>query len=428
MSDLLPTLLPEITAHHLPGLDLGEKAIHPAYHGYSLVNLPASICQWLGAPPFGAPPLHEKLHKALGSNYQNVILILVDGLGLEWFEQIRRSNPTLAHIWEGLLASATLAPLTSVVPSTTATALTSLWSGATPAEHGILGYEIWLKEYGVVANMILHTAISFYGDFDGLKRAGFNPETFLGVPTLGPHMQQHNIQPYAFQHRALANSGLSRMHMQDVNVVPCRTLEDQWFNVQQVLRQEASQRHYLYVYWSILDELSHVFGADDPRVALDFISFSRSLADFLKALQAEKRHDTLVLLTADHGHLPTPRNPHYELHNHPEFLSLLTIKPTSENRLPYLYVKPGCDTRLQAYIDEQWPGQFKLIPAAQALQGGFFGSRGMDPRTPDRLGNWIAIPQDGAYWWWADNKNPLLGRHGGVSPTEMLMPLIGWQI
>lgn len=429
MNNLIPQIMPEITSHHIPDLDLGEHAIHPHYHGYSLVNLPASICGWLGAPPFGAPPLKPPLQTAMGTGYKNVILILVDGLGLNWFEDQRQNNPDVAAIWDGLMGEdTTLAPLTSVIPSTTSTALTTLWTGAAAAEHGILGYEIWLKEYSMVANMILHTPITYHGDFGGMSRAGFEPESFLSVPTLGPHMQQHNIQPYALMHRAIANSGLSRMHMADVNVVPCRTLEDQWYNVQQILAQPATQNRYIYVYWSIIDEMSHAYGADDPRAAQDFISFSHSFATFLKKLRTETSEDTLLLLTADHGHLPTPLNPQFELVNHPELISYLTIKPTCENRLPYLFVKPGCEEQFKDYVNREWPGQFKLIPSEQALQAGFFGNGKCDSRTPERIGNWIAVPQGGTYWWWAAGKNPLLGRHGGISPTEMLVPLIGWKM
>ena len=111
-----------------------------------------------------------------------------------------------------------------------------------------------------------------------------------------------------------------------------------------------------------------------------------------KACAPKPDEDTLVLLTADHGHLPTPLDPHYELVNHPELLSYLTIKPTCENRLPYLFVKPGCEEKMKAYVEQQWPGEFKFIPSEQALQAGFFGSNGLDPRTPERIGNWIAVP------------------------------------
>jgi len=53
-------------------------------------------------------------------------------------------------VWKRLEQQGLLAPLTSIVPSTTAAALTSLWTGRSAAEHGIAGYELWLKEYGIV--------------------------------------------------------------------------------------------------------------------------------------------------------------------------------------------------------------------------------------------------------------------------------------
>ena len=93
-----------------------------------------------------------------------------------------------------LLDESIFSPLTSITPSTTSSALTTLWTGAYPAEHGILGYEVWLREYGVIANMILHSAFTFLGDVGGLQRAGFDPLTFLPVPTLGPHLLDNGIQ------------------------------------------------------------------------------------------------------------------------------------------------------------------------------------------------------------------------------------------
>ena len=73
-----------------------------------------------------------------------------------------------APVWSRLAEQGKLAAITSLVPSTTTAALTSLWTGRSPAEHGIVGYELWLKEYGVVSNMILHTPISFGNDAGSL--------------------------------------------------------------------------------------------------------------------------------------------------------------------------------------------------------------------------------------------------------------------
>jgi hypothetical protein len=65
-------------------------------------------------------------------------------------------------------------------------------------------------------------------------------------------------------------------------------------------------------------------------------------------LQRDARRDTLLLITADHGHITTYSNPSYEMRHHPELLSHFVILPTGENRLPYLFVKPGREDAVRA--------------------------------------------------------------------------------
>jgi hypothetical protein len=33
-----------------------------------------------------------------------------------------------------------------------------------------------------------------------------------------------------------------------------------------------------------------------------------------------------------------------------------------------------------------------------------------------------------AYLWWADKENPLIGRHGGLSADEMIVPLLSVEL
>ncbi|MFD1730939.1 alkaline phosphatase family protein [Deinococcus malanensis] len=47
-----------------------------------------------------------------------------------------------------------LGSATSVFPSTTMAALTTLHTGRAPAEHGYLGLSVWLEELGRVVNLI----------------------------------------------------------------------------------------------------------------------------------------------------------------------------------------------------------------------------------------------------------------------------------
>ena len=233
MPNLVPTLLPRLEAARLPGLDAGPKAVYPSYAGYSLANIPHSLCRWLGVPGFGIQPLAPEILDGYPGPFRHVVFLLVDGLGLNklgQFLQAGKENERYA-LWNRLLGQGLLAPLTSIVPSTTTAALTTLWTGRTPAEHGVVGYEMWLKEYQMNANMILHAPASFQGDVGSLRRAGFDPETFLPVPTLGPHLAAHGVTTYAFQHMSIARSGLSTMLFPGVNVIPFRTLSDLWVSL-----------------------------------------------------------------------------------------------------------------------------------------------------------------------------------------------------
>jgi predicted AlkP superfamily pyrophosphatase or phosphodiesterase len=89
----------------------------------------------------------------LGDRYRHVVVLLMDALSIG---RLRRwISEGLTPVWGNLAGQGWLAPLTSIVPSTTSAVLTSLWTGVSAAVHGIAGYELWLKEYGVVANTIL---------------------------------------------------------------------------------------------------------------------------------------------------------------------------------------------------------------------------------------------------------------------------------
>ena len=431
MPNLVPELLPKLEAHRLSGLETGPHTLHPYYEGYSLANLPASLCHWLGVPPFGIQPFAPEILEAFPGPFRHVILLVVDGLGLNQFGQFLQAgqgNNERYALWSRLMAQATLLPLTSIVPSTTSAALITLWTGRTPAEHGVVGYEMWLKEYGINVNMITHSPASFQGDAGSLRKAGFDPAAFLPHPTLGPHLAANCIQAYAFQHFSIAHSGLAAMLFPQVIAYPFRTLSDLWVTVPAHQKSHAGEQTYTYIYWSELDELSHRFGPQDERIELEFANFTYLVGHFLDELKSYGNGDTLFLVTADHGHLSTPRYSNFELRNHPELASMLHMLPSGESRLAYLYIKPGCEHKVETYLDQALPGRFVLLPAENVLRSGLLGSGRPHPRLADRIGDAVLIAQDGAYLWWPDKENFMLGRHGGLSAIEMQIPLFGMVI
>jgi predicted AlkP superfamily pyrophosphatase or phosphodiesterase len=427
MSDLTSQILLRLRTAGLPGLKLDPDFVHPAYYGSSILNLPSTISLLFTADPLGALPLQEELLVAPGANIRRVILVLVDALSLHRLQ--RWMTDGTAPIWQHLIVQGRLTALTSVVPSTTSAALTSLWTGHSPAEHGIVGYELWLKEFGMVTNMIQHSPMSFGNDPGGLYRAGFVPEQFLDFPTLGSHLASFGVKSYALQHRSILHSGLSQMFFKDVSPHGFFTPSELWVNLRHLVESNPNQRGYFWVYTGQIDTFSHYYHPDDERTAAEFAEFSRAFEQqFLNKLSPSLRKNTLLLLTTDHGMLATQKASRYDLRNHPDLLRMLHILPTGESRLAYLYIRPGQVENVRLYFEQAWPGDFTFIDPSEAVQKGLFGPGTPHPRLADRLGDLVVAARNNAYLWWANKENPLIGRHGGLSPDEMLVPLLSVEL
>jgi hypothetical protein len=423
MPDLSSELLPKLRDYRIPGLDLGEGFIHPNYAAYSILNLPGTICDLFGIPLLGAPPFADEIRSAIQGSYRNIVLLLVDALSFDLFQQWLREKEFA--VWNNFSASGILAPLTSVVPSTTCAALTSIWTAKSPAEHGVAGYELWLKEYGMVANMILHSPFSFIGEAGTLRSAGFSPGVFLNKRTLGSHLASNGIRSYALQPSDIIGSGLSEMFFPDVQQRGYHSYSDLSVHLLELIESSKGERKFIWAYFPEVDTLSHKYGPKDERVRFSFAEFSRAFEEmFLAELSKEAKQDSLFMLAADHGQVTTEKNPNYDLRNHSNLSRRLHIQPTGENRLVYLYIKPGQTEAVREYIERTWPNQFLIIDSHYAQETGLFGSGERHPRLHERLGDLILVTRGSAYLWWGDRENPLVGRHGGLSPGEMLVPLL----
>ncbi len=422
MADITSTHLPKIQNFRLPSLDLGPDFITPQYGGKSLANLADSVCKLVDVPPLGLGPLGGDYLAPLGEDVGRVVLVLVDALSLEHFH---RWGEGAAPVWRDLIPQGVLATLTSIAPSTTNAALTSLWTGHAPAAHGILGFEVWLKQYNMVANLLFHTPASFRGPHSSLEQTGFEPEKYLPIPTLGTHLKAHGVESFVFQNRGIIKSGLSRTFLADANLEGISSPSEMWVNLRKLLEDKPYQRLYAYAYWGLVDGLFHRYGPNDERPAAEFASFSANFEKlFLSKLNQRSRKNTVLILTADHGMAYTPHDPNRELKNHPRLVDMLSMLPSGENRCTYFYVKPGQKENVRIYIDEHWPGDFHTIDSAQAMNAGLFGPAPHHPDAHNRVGDLVVLSKGDAYFWWADKDNHLLGRHGGLTPQEMIVPFL----
>lgn len=426
MPDLLKATLEQIQAHVIPEVSLEDSAIAPAYGGLSLLNLPGSLARWLGAPPLPHPALDISPLDRLAEDVDQIVMVLVDALG---FDQFLGWSQGPAKQFQPFIQRGVLAPLTSVVPSTTSTALTTLWTGRSPIEHGILGYELYLKEFGLIANMITHNPATILQGEGLLANAGLDPTTFLPVKTLGAHLKEAGIDSHAFLHISIAQSGLSQMHYAGVRRHTFSGFSDLWVSVRQLLQSRPSGKRLVWVYYGGVDSASHRFGPNSEQAALDFAHLAQSLQ--ISLLDQEHTKDmpkTLFLLLSDHGQIQSTPNPFYSLDQHPNLDRRLVLPPTGESRLAYLYPRSGQTGAVDEYIERTWPNQFDSYASDYLAEKGLYGPGDPHPMAASRLGDRTMLSRGHAYLWWPVKENHMRGRHGGLSQEEMLVPLLACRL
>jgi hypothetical protein len=146
--------------------------------------------------------------------------------------------------------------------------------------------------------------------------------------------------------------------------------------------------------------------------------------EFLDRLPAKDRDGTLLLVTADHGQIEIPQERIVSVADHPQLQQDLLVPVMGESRAAFLYPRPGRADAIADYLRRNFEDTFTVLRSADALAAGFFGQPVSDEALA-RAGELLVLPR-GNYALQQDRpKISLVGRHGGLTDQEMLVPLIG---
>ncbi len=395
--------------------------IVPHFERYSLVNAANTV---LAA--FGLPTLHPPLPDGLlpeKRDIKRVVMILVDALGYRQFMRFLEREP--GSLFHRLIARGRLAPLTSVFPSTTATTLTTLHTGLTPQEHGIVGYRLFLKEFGLIANLLRLKPVAD-PESDRLLKMGLRPRAFLGVPTLHERLKRGGVRSFVMIDRRYSKSGLSQMlSPRAAAIVPFQSASDMAVQLRKLL-ESSDERAFVFAYWDVLDAIAHEYGPETEEWDVELKTLAFALGQGLfQNLDATWLRDTLVLILADHGQLRVlPKEQVVRLKRYPSLAHRLRLPPTGEYRAAYLYAKPGELNVLEEGLLERWGDRLMVLRSQEALDAGLFGNGTPSDVTLERIGDLIIIPKGPQALYWPYDDFDLIGRHGGLTDEEMLVPLI----
>jgi predicted AlkP superfamily pyrophosphatase or phosphodiesterase len=400
----------------------------PQYDSYCFSNIPPTVKYLLTGQ--GSPALPESVFGNLPRRYDTVILFYVDAFGWRFFEQFK-DHPLLQYLaGEGVVSR-----LTTQFPSTTAAHVTCIHMGLTPGQSGIFEWQYYEPKLDAVITPLL---FSFAGtrQRDTLKATGIEPATIYPSGTIYQDLQQHGVTSYVLQHREFTPSTYSNIMFQGAEITPYQTLSEAFVNMRELLARRQTPA-YFFLYFDHIDGICHKYGPGSPQAEAEIDTFL-SIMDrlFQQKLQGQL-DNTLLMVTADHGHIDIdPRQTVY-LNRDPRFSGLERFLKTDRQgnilvpggapRDVFLYIKEGMVDAAQAFLSERLAGLAGVYRVEDLIQQGFFGPGPISDTFRARAGDLLILPdRHQSVWWYEKGKFEQLysGYHGGLSPEEMEIPLL----
>jgi len=311
-------------------------------------------------------------------------------------------------------------PLTSVFPATTVAALTSIDTGLTPLEHGLIGYRLYLRETAAITNMVRFAMVG-NGRSDAAFSAGLDIETLVPGPTLHERLGARGIDVHALLPQHIAASGLSTaLYRGTAHLHACAGLSDMLVLSRELLTR-ATSRTFLSLYWPGLDTIAHARGPQSDAYTAEL----RAIDDGLRREWIGQVGRTLLILTADHGFVSMAPDDYVRLGDAPELERALLLPPVGEPRASYLFVREGERDRITDGLRKRLRDGLVCVDSRAVLEDGLLGEGRAHAELAARIGDLTVVSTGRAGLFHPYHDAALLpGMHGGLTEEEMLVPLI----
>lgn len=369
----------------------------PAFGGGSLADVLPAVLHGLGVRD-GDPGRALELPAST-----QVCVVLVDGLGMKALLEHPDETPFLTS----LLGHPASRHITSVFPTTTPIALTSLGTGLPPGEHGVTGLFIRLPEDGRLVNTL---DIPSQVDMRSLQP---RPTVFERAAAAGVAVTR--VGPKAFDGQGLTEAGL-----RGGDYAVAESVGERVAAVSAAVRRATCSL--TYVYFGDLDATGHRRGCTSPAWREELTHVDQLVEQLAAALPA----GAALLVTSDHGMVDVPLENRWDVAATPA-LSDGVEAVAGDLRGVHVHTRPGAAADVLAAWRATLGEQFWVLSRSEAVGFGLYGPLVADHVLP-RIGDVVAAARGDSAVVDSRVQPPailgLLGLHGSLTDDELLVPLL----
>lgn len=398
--------------------EIAPGYIRPDYDGYCFANVPATIGSLLGAD-LGGSTLPPTVFENVRTDIETVVVVLVDGFGFEQWD--RHSD---VGFFNRLTGRTAVTPLTSVYPSETAAAMSTYMTARTPIEHGLIGWNVYLKEHDAVIESL---PFQTKDEEDAGEALGADRDTLRKGTPVFEQLAANGVETW----RVVPES-ISRNDPNDVpfTPVPYDDLDTFATGLRDAVR--AADSGFVHAYLPQIDTAAHEHGTEANEYRETLTEISAALEQSLiEGLDDESAERTLLIVTADHGHVDTEQSI--------DLLEFDTVREAIGRDASGTPLLGGGPRNVHLYLDRDDPDRVRDDLAAElddtrdadalvltredALREGLFGPGTVSKTLSRQCGDVLVIPRNSNMWHSGEREElEYVGMHGGLHPDEQLIP------
>lgn len=362
---------------------------YPDYNK-GIVNLACSVLNHYGADcRHNTLPVFDELLK---KDYKNVVVMLFDGFGIDALEHhLKKESFLRSHLQDSI---------SSVFPPTTTAATTTIESGLTPAEHGWLGWSLYFNEIDKIVDLFI------------------NIEKDSKEGAANYHVAE-SIIPYKNIYEQINETGNAKAYSVSLFGTNKVTSFDEIFTeVKRLCNQDGKK--YIYTYCSEPDSTMHINGCYSKLVTEWVDKIDKKIESMCNEIT-----DTLVIVTADHGHI----NIEYKfISDYPNLNKMLERPISIEDRATCFFVKYDYKDQFASEFSKIFGKDFLLLTKKEVIEQKLFGDGKKHPKFEEFIGDFLAIAIADKAIAYNHESDQFISHHAGMTNSEMMIPFIAVEI